>query len=312
MKIVFFGTPSFAAKVLNYLITHSVDVVAIVTKPDKARGRSKKLVYSAVKEFALENNLDIPIHQPEKASDPVFVDLLKKYKADLFVVVAYGEIVKQNLLEMPRLGCINLHASLLPKYRGASPIHAALLNGDRETGVTVIKMVEKMDAGDILGQKRMSISINMNFEELETKLYLLGQEVLLDVITQLQLGLSKQKAQKGSEASYVKKIDSSLAKIDWKEPANVLHNRVRAFSKKPGAWCSVEIKGQIKRLKIFLTSFCKETIATSKSTVAYGNGQWVIASSKGSLSLLEVQLEGKKRMKTEDFIRGNETPPLII
>ena len=316
MKIIFFGTPLFAAKILNYLIKNSVEIAAIVTKPDKPRGRSKEPAFSALKESVLKNNLKIPIHQPEKASSPSFANILKKYEADLFVVVAYGEIVKKNILDMPRLGCINLHTSLLPKYRGASPIHAALLNGDQETGVTIIKMVEKMDAGEIFGQKRLSIPISMNFEELETKLCSLGQELLLEVIAQMQLGLAKNIEQEESEATYVKKIDSNLAQIRWEEAADVLHNRIRAFSPKPGAWCQVKIKGEIKRLKIFSTTFQKNKAAHSSAacaqTVTYKNEEWVVGCRDGTLTLLEVQLEGKKRLPASDFIRGNPVPPTLL
>lgn len=316
MKIIFFGTPLFAAKILEYLIKNRIEISAIITKPDKPRGRSGKPAFSAVKDYCLKNHLKIPIHQPEKASSPLFAEKLKNYTADLFVVVAYGEIVKKNLLDMPPFGCINLHASLLPKYRGASPIHAALLNGDQETGVTVIKMVEKMDAGDIFGQKRLSIPIAMHFEELEAKLCFLAQELLLEIITQIQLGLAKTVEQKESEATYVKKIDSNLAQILWEEPADVLHNRIRAFSSKPGAWCLVKIKGGEKRLKIFSSTFQKKSIPScgepAGQILAYENDQWIVACGEGTLTLLEVQLEGKKRLGASDFIRGNSIPPTFL
>ena len=156
MKVIFFGTPPFAANILSFLIENHIQIAAIVTKPDKPQGRSGKLAFSAVKKRALELCPDIPLFQPEKASSPSFVKELVPFQADLFVVVAYGEIIKKNLLEMPRLGCINLHASLLPKYRGAAPMQFALLNGDKETGVTIMDMAEKMDAGDILVQETIS------------------------------------------------------------------------------------------------------------------------------------------------------------
>ena len=309
MKIVFFGTPSFAAEILAFLLENQIEILAVVTKPDKPRGRSGKPAFSAVKQLVTEKYPLLPLYQPDQASHAAFAEKLKLYGADLFVVIAYGEIIKQNLLEMPRLGCINLHASLLPKYRGAAPIHFALLNGDKESGVTVMEMVQKMDAGDILAQAKVPIPASMNFEELESKLCTLGAQTLLDVIHQYEKKVISKTPQDSQKATYVTKIDPSFAQIDWHQAAEQLHNRVRAFSPRPGAWCPVEIGGQTKRLKIFRSEVQKDYLGKPGETLVYQKDEWVVACGKGALKLLQVQLEGKKQLSSEDFIRGISTPP---
>ncbi|WP_420421921.1 methionyl-tRNA formyltransferase [Simkania sp.] len=311
MKIVFFGTPPFAANVLTYLIDHNVEVVAIVTKPDKPQGRSGKPAFSAVKKVALEKYPSISLHQPEEASDAAFAEKLNSYGADLFIVVAYGEIMKENLLHMPRLSCINVHSSLLPKYRGAAPMQFALLNGDPESGVTIMEMALKMDAGDIIAQKTVPIPDDMNLEQLESALCQAGCEALLEVIQAFEKGPVAKTPQDHSQATYVKKIDPSMAQITWSEPANILHNRIRAFSPKPGAWCAVEINGQSKRLKILRSRVSKNYQGSAGETVQYDKKNWILACGSDALELLEVQLEGKKRMAIEDFLRGHPNPPKI-
>lgn len=309
MKVIFFGTPSFAAEILGFLIENQVEVLAVVTKPDKPRGRSGKPAFSAVKQLATEKYPEIPLYQPDKASHESFAEILAKYGADLFVVIAYGEIIKQNLLDMPRYGCINLHASLLPKYRGAAPIHFALLNGDQESGVTIIEMVLKMDAGPMLGQAKVAISPYMNFAELEEKLCDVGATILCDVIHKIQKGTVKKIPQDSSKATYVTKVDPSLAQIDWQASAAELHNRIRAFSPKPGAWCQVQIGEQSKRMKIFQSQVCKNASGRPAEVLSYQGGEWMVACGTGALKLLEVQLEGKKCLSSSDFIRGLPKPP---
>jgi len=243
MKIIYFGTPSFAAEVLAYLIENHVEVLAIVTKPDKPRGRSGKNASSAVKQFSREEYPDIPLFQPDKASTHPFAQQLTLIGADLFVVVAYGEIINQELLDLPKLGCINLHASLLPKYRGAAPIQYALLDGAKQTGVTIIEMALKMDAGDILAQEEIPIPEDMNFQELEGELRNIGSQTLLRVIQQFEKNCITKTPQDHREATYVQKIDTSMTQINWERTATSIHNQVRAFNPRPGAWCMVELGG---------------------------------------------------------------------
>jgi len=312
MKVIFFGTPPFAANVLAFLIENQIQVDAIVTKPDKPQGRFGKPAYSAVKKRALEQYSGIPLFQPEQASESSFAETLRPFKADLFIVVAYGEIMKENLLQMPRLTCVNVHASLLPNYRGASPMQFALLNGDKETGVTIMEMTQKMDAGDIIMQKIVPISDEMNLEELEEQLCQAGCRALLQVIHDFDEGSIQKVPQDNAKATYVNKIDVTMAKIDWNEPAKALHNRIRAFSPKPGAWCFVQIEDQSKRLKVFRSQVFTEQEGNPGETLVYDKHSWVIACGKNALQLLEVQLEGKKRMPIGDFLRGFSAPPSIL
>lgn len=310
MRIVYFGTPPFAAEVLKFLIENGIEVLAIVTKPDRPRGRSGKPAFSAVKELATTAYPEIPLYQPDKASTSSFEEQLRRYGADLFVVVAYGEIMKEHLLHLPKEGCINLHASLLPKYRGAAPIQFALLDGAKESGVTIIEMVLKMDAGDMLAQEKIPIPQEMNCAELEEKLCTLGSETLLRVIRNFSHHNAQKKPQDPAEATYVQKIDASMAEIDWNQPAETIHNQVRAFSPRPGAWTQVEINGQIKRLKIFKSIVVNEN-GDSGSTHSFTKKEWIIHCQKGALSLLEVQLEGKKRLSISEFNLAFPVPPKL-
>lgn len=311
MKVIFFGTPHFAAEILSFLIEKQVEVVAVVTKPDQPQGRSKKLIFSPVKKWVLEQKKEIPLFQPNKASSPLFSEKLIRFRADLFVVVAYGEILKKHLLDMPLLGCINVHTSLLPKYRGAAPMEFTLLNGDREAGVSVIEMTEKMDAGDILIQKAISISDEINLGELQEQLIEIGGPALFEVIQSFEKGEVKREPQNHAKATYIQKVDSLMAELDWKKPARVLHNRVRAFSPKPGAWCMVQIRMEEKRLKILKSRVCPGLKGEAGETIVYNREKWILACGEGALELLEVQIEGKKKMGIRDFLRGCPTPPLI-
>lgn len=304
MKIIFFGTPSIAAEVLEFLIENGVEVLAIVTKVDKPRGRSGAPAFSAVKSLAIEKYPKIPLFQPDKASTPTFEEELRRFGADLFVVFAYGEIMKQHLLDLPRHGCINLHPSLLPKFRGPAPIRYALLEGEKETGVTVIEMVLKMDAGDILAQERVPISEDMNNTELERILIPLGAKTLLRVIQNYPYHVEHKKPQDPEKATFVPMLKPEMAAIDWSQSAQAIHNQVRAFSPRPGAYCSVCIQDKTKRMKVFRTE-------VTNRPPAYAKGEWIVPCGKGSLSLLEVQLEGKKRLPVSELMRGLQSAPIL-
>lgn len=315
MKIIFFGTPPFAAKILSHLIKRKSNIIAVVTKPDRPKGRSSLPSFSAVKEEVLRFHSTLPFHQPEKASTPFFATLLASYQPDLFVVVAYGEIMKQNLLDIPKCGAINLHASLLPKYRGASPMQWALLEGEKETGVTVIEMVLKMDAGDILKQKKIPLSEEMNLGELEEKMIPVGNEALLEVIEEYKNGKVKKVPQEHEKATYVSKITPELLQIRWDKTALEIHNQVRAFSPLPGAFCEIQVGNHVKRLKIFRSKVESTLLprdASPGATLHYNAQGWTIACKGGALRLLEVQLEGKKKMGVEEFVRGVSLPLLCV
>ena len=312
MKIVFFGTPSFAANVLAFLIEKKVEVVAVVTKIDKPRKRSSKPVFNPVKKWVLGHCPDLPLYQVPKASEPSFQKILASYKADLFVVVAYGEIIKENLLKTPRFGAINLHTSLLPKYRGAAPIQFALLNGEAVTGVTVIEMDVKMDAGDIIAQKSIPIDDEINFEALEKKLLVLGKNLLFEVILDYEKGKVCKRKQNALEASYVQKITPEMGEIFWERSAEELHNQVRALSPKPGAWSLIKIGEKIKRLKILKSRVFGSLQGPCGKALICDRKRWVIGCGVGALELLEVQLEGKKRLSVLEFLRGNFVSPSMF
>ena len=246
MRIIFFGTPQFSAESLKYLLERNCNIIAVVTKPDKPQGRSKEPIASPVKQLALEKG--IPLYQPNKASDPEFASILQSYEPDLFVVVAYGEIIKQNLLDMPKKGCINVHASLLPKYRGAAPIQFCLFQGEKETGVTIMHMVLRMDAGEIIKKAYLPIDDNMTAGELEQKLSVIGAKALGEVISELEKGSVPSIPQNEALATYAPKVELENCEIHWARPAKEIHNLIRGSNPEPGAWCYVKIHDQLKRL----------------------------------------------------------------
>ncbi len=294
MKIVFFGTPHFAAEVLKYLLDHHISVLAVVTQPDRPKGRSLQLTPPPVKTLLLEKAPHIPLLQPEKASQSL--EELKKFQADLFVVVAYGQILSQKLLDIPPLGCINIHASLLPKYRGAAPIQRAILNGETETGIAIQKMVRELDAGDVICEAKVPIGPDMTAGELEVKLIEAANPLLLSV---LKSGISSAKPQDPAKVTYAPKIELEEGQIDWAKPAQEIHNLVRAFSPRPGAWCWIEVAGERKRLKILRSQILS---APTEDSVPCG---------QGALKLVEVQPEGKKAMKGADWLRGQKNVSFI-
>ncbi len=303
MKIIFFGTPQFSADVLQYLIDHQIKIVAVITKPDRPKGRSGHPIPTPVKLIAQTQHPPIPVHQPELVSAPEFADTLRSYHADLFVVVAYGEIIKQHILDMPPRGCINVHTSLLPKYRGAAPIQRSIINGETKTGVTIMYMVKKMDAGDIIKIVKVSIGDNTTFGELEKTLCEVGSVAVLDVIHQLEQGEVHHEEQDHSKATLAPKIELEDCEIKWNLPAKVIHNLVRGVNPYPGAWCYVKIGDHQKRLKILSTAVLDDH-GIPGTILKYGKDGLVIACGEGSLQILELRLEGKKAMTAEELMRG--------
>lgn len=293
MKIVFFGTPEFAAKILEALQSAKVDIVAIVTKPDTPQGRSLKLTPPSVKQLAEKLMPHVPILQPIKCSTPEMIEELKKFQADLFVVVAYGEILSQALLDVAPHGAINVHASLLPGYRGAAPIQRVLMNGEIETGISIIRLVKKMDAGDVLHAERLAIPPTMTGGELESALCHLGIRCLFKVLGDFEKGSVTATPQDDSQVTFAHKITQDECHLDWKKPAQELYNLVRALSPHPGAWCDCLVRGEKKRLKVY------------GAEVVEGPAQGlVVPCGEGALRLLTIQLEGKPKMAAPDFLRG--------
>ena len=306
LKAVFFGTPAFAAEILKFLLENKVNIAAVVTKPDKPRGRSGSLSPTPVKEVALLN--DLPLFQPEIVSDPEFAPTLEQFQADLFIVVAYGEILKQPLLDKPKKACINLHASLLPKYRGAAPIQHSLLAGDLETGVTVMHMVKKMDAGDMIHRVKVEIPTDMTYGELENELCKAGKVALLKVLEDFELGIDLRIPQDPSQATMAPKIELENCEINWQRSSKDLHNLIRGVNPQPGAWCTAKVKDRLLRLKVYKSAVeeCNEEYKKGEPAeiLHWGKGGILVACGQGVLRLLEVQLEGKKLLSAEDFARG--------
>ena len=307
MKIIFFGTPSFAANVLQYLLEQKISVAAVVTQPDRPQGRKLQLAAPAVKLLA-QKFAEIPIFQPEKASNPAFLEQISALHADLFVVVAFGQILSRKLLAIPPLGCINVHASLLPKYRGAAPMQRALMNGDAETGVCIQKMVYELDAGDVIDEAKLSIPLEMTLGELQEQLCALSKPLLFKVLREYQNGAPEAHPQDATAMSFAPKIQPEETEIHWNQDAMHLHNLIRALSPRPGAWCWIDQNGEHKRLKI-LRSKPASYSGSPGQTIIPKKDSCCVATQAGSLELLEVQPEGKRPMAASDWIRGCTQPP---
>lgn len=297
LKVIFFGTPDFASQCLDFLLENRIEVVAVVTQPDRPQGRSLKITPSAVKSLILEKAPHIPILQPEKASEPSFLEAIAHLKPDLFVVVVFGQILPQKLLDIPTFGSINVHPSLLPKFRGAAPIRRALMEGESETGVVIQKIVRQMDAGDLLAVSKMDVPPDMNHGELEKILLERSKHLLLGVIREYEKGEPAGTPQDHAKATYASKIHSEEGEIHWNEPAQKIHNKIRALAPRPGAWVSTS---QGKRIKILRSKVVSGQgrpgeILLPDGTVACGNG---------AIQLLEVQPEGKKPMSASEWLRG--------
>lgn len=298
MKIIFFGTPHFAAEVLQDLLAHKLEIIAIVTQPDRSKGRSGALLPSEVKKVATTASL--PILQPEKASDPQFLASLEAYRADLYVVVAFGQILPQKLLDFPPLGCINVHASLLPKYRGAAPMQRSLMDGVKETGVCVQKMVKQLDAGDVIAESKVPVPIDMNLGDLQKVLCEASKKLLLSVIRSFERGIFSAHPQDPSKVTFAPKIEVEECEIDWSLSAEKIHHLVRALSPRPGAWCWIEQEGVKKRLKILRTQVVSEEGAPKQFDPSKG----LIYCGNNAVELKEVQPEGKKAMPASAWACG--------
>jgi len=300
MKIIFFGTPGPSAFILEKLVSCGLDIAAVVTSLDKPKGRGLKLSPSPAAELAEKNK--IKTLKPAKASDPELIKELQKIMPDLAVVVAYGNILPKGVLEAPKHGCINLHTSLLPKYRGPSPIQSALLNGDKETGVTIMKLNEKMDKGDILLQEAVQISEDDNSQTLSDKLFEAGSKLLIKAINDIEAGKAKYSPQDNNKATYCKKITKQDGIIDLSAPAEEIVNKIRAFTPWPGAVVRFGVK-KVKMLKAEKGPGSRgqgpgEVVGLIKSEGI------VISTGKDSIIVKELQPENSKVMSADQFVSG--------
>jgi len=302
MKIIFMGTPDFSVGALEALVAAGHEVVLAVTQPDKAKGRSGQMQYPPVKECALKYG--IPVFQPVKVKAPEAVEELRKYEADVFVVAAFGQILSKEILTMPRLGCVNIHASLLPKYRGASPINWCIINGEKETGVTIMQMDEGVDTGDILSTVTVKIADDETAETLFEKLSEAGAKLIVDTLPRLERGEITPVKQNDAESSHTKMMSKSLGEIDWHKSAAEIERLVRGLNSWPSAYTYINGKSvKLWRCMVADTDFngmeqAGGIVNVTKDTIE-------VACGKGILKICELQLEGKKRMDTKTFLLGN-------
>lgn len=299
-RVVFFGTPDFAVPSLAALLEADITVVGVVTQPDRPQGRGLTLQAPPVKELALEYGL--PVLQPERIREPEAIEAIAALRPDCFVVVAYGQILPRTLLEMPRLGAYNVHASLLPKYRGAAPINWAIINGESETGVTVQHMVRKLDAGDIVAQMATPIGATETADELHDRLADLGAELIVPTLRQVFAGTATRTPQDPAQVSHVGMLSRELARIDWTRPAAELEPFVRGLNSWPVAHTVLDGV----RLKVWRAELgTPDTAGSAPGTVAVTDESIAVATGAGWLKLLEVQAEGRARMSVGDYLRGH-------
>jgi methionyl-tRNA formyltransferase len=297
MNIVFMGTPDFSIPSLKILLESKHKILAVVTQPDKERGRGQKVTFTAVKQFAVEHN--IPVYQPEKLKgNEEFINQMKSLQPEFFVVVAF-RILPKEIFEIPKYGSFNLHGSYLPAYRGAAPIQWALINGETETGLTTFKLAEKVDTGNIYLQEKLPIFPDDNFEILHDRMSELGAKMVLDTVNLIESGNYELKPQDDSLASPAPKITKDICQIDWNRSAEEIHNLVRGLSPHPAAYFVYNDK----LMKVYKTE-----VVTGLGLQPFQFHQTkielIIGCGKDAVRILEIQQEGKKRMLVEEFLRG--------
>lgn len=301
MRIVFMGTPEFAVPSLRALVEAGHDVAGVFTQPDKPKNRGMKLQPTPVKEYALTQNL--PVFQPAKMRDGEALAILKELSPELIVVAAYGKILPVEILELPPRGCINVHSSLLPKYRGAAPINWAILNGEAESGVTIMYMAEGLDTGDMIAAKATPIALDENAQQLHDRLALMGAGLVTQVVADLERGEVSAKAQDDALSCYAPMLSKELSPIDWSKPARRIHDQVRGLYPWPSA--TAEIDGV--RCKILRTALTGETTGKAPSSFVQADkhGMKVACGGGEVLEILELQPDGKKRMTAAAFLLGH-------
>lgn len=297
-KIVFMGTPDFSTSILEMLI-ESYEVVAVVTQPDRPVGRKRTLTPPPVKKVAMAH--DVPVYQPEKLSDSKTLNTLLNMEYDLIVTAAFGQLLPKALLDHPKYGAVNVHASLLPKYRGGAPIHQAIIDGESETGVTIMYMVERLDAGDMIAQQALPIEDQDNVGTMHDKLSTLGTKLLSDTLPSVLNGTNPRTAQDDAKASFASNIQREDEWIDWLQDARTIFNHIRGLS----PWPVASTRFDDKVMKIYAADIVKDMtgeagkiIRTTKKQIIVGTG------SSESIALKEIQLAGKKRMPTANFLSG--------
>ena len=301
MRIVFMGTPDFAVGSLQALCESGKhEIVGVVTQPDRPKGRGNKLLMTPVKEYALSQGLEV--YQPQKVKTEEFVQVLRELAPQLIVVAAFGQFLSREILQLPQYGCINVHASLLPKYRGAAPIQYAIIKGERESGVTIMQMDIGMDTGAMLDKVVVPIAENTTMGELHDALRTQGAALLLKVIDDIAAGTAKAEPQNNNEATYATLLDRSMEHIDWTKSAQEVHNLIRGFNPAPSTFTKLPNGKSLKIWGSRLTD--KTTTAAAGTVVETTKHSFFVACGAGVLEITEVQPESKKRMPAQVFLNG--------
>lgn len=299
MKVIYMGTPDFSVAALEAIIQAGHEVTLVVTQPDKQKGRGKEIQMTPVKECAVKHG--IPVFQPVKIKEPKAVEELRKYPADIYVVAAFGQILTEEILNIPRLGCINIHASLLPAYRGAAPIQWVILNGEEKTGVTIMQMAKGLDTGDMLLKGELYIAAKETGESLHDKLMALGAELIVEALPKIEKGELIPKKQDDALSSYASRLTKTMGEIDWQKDAHTLERLVRGLNSWPSAY--TRYKG--KTLKIWEADVLTENSEKAPGMVAaVGKDYFDVQTGEGMLRIKSLQLEGKKRMSVKEFLLG--------
>jgi len=313
MVIAFFGTPQFAVPALETLTASRHQVAIVVTQPDRRRGRGQKVTDAPVKAAARQRG--IPVYQPDRLRTPEVIDTLRAYTPDIGVVAAYGKLIPADLLFLPRLGMINVHASLLPKYRGAAPVHRAIINGDTETGVTIMQVVEALDAGDMLAKTAHPIGPDETSEELERALAGDGARLLLEVLDQIEAGTVRAVPQDSAASTYAPRLAKEEGLVDWTLPAQQIHDRVRGLYPWPHAYSFLNGE-RVILLRTKVLPGGSASMATVSPRPARQPGSVEITADgievitgDGRIGITELQPEGRRPMSTRDFLAGHPIPP---
>lgn len=307
MNVIFMGTPGFAVPTLEKLHESRHNLVLVVTQPDKPSGRGKKLRKSEVKETA--EKLGLKIFQPDKIKKQENIDLLKSYNPDVIVVVAYGQILNKEILTLPKYGCINVHASLLPKLRGAAPLNWAIINGETKTGITTMQMDVGLDTGDMLLKSEVEIDENINVGELHDILMHKGAELLIETLDKLEKNELTPQKQDDSLSSYAPILNNENRKINWNLPAKSIHNLIRGLSPWPAAYFTMDEK----TVKVYSSSYINDDSDYEPGYVIKANNEGIFVKAKDGIVILkEIQMPGKKKMPVEAYLRGNKFPEKII
>lgn len=301
MRIVFMGTPEFAVPSLRQLIADGHEIVCVLTQPDKPKNRGMKLMPSPVKVVAMEHQIEV--YQPATLKSGEALERLSALKPELIVVAAYGKILPKEILDLPRLGCINVHSSLLPRYRGAAPINWAILNGETETGVTIMYMAEGLDTGDIISQRATAIDPDETVESLHDRLALLGAELLGETVAAIGAGTAQRVPQNDAESCYAPMLSRQLSPIDFSRSAHEIHNQVRGLIPWPAT--TMEIKGQTFKIFAVEETGMDSTQGAGTLLGADRQGINVVCGDGKVLRILELQAPGKKRMRAVDYLRGH-------